>query len=376
MTVNDDRRGTRRSLFDYMDAVEEDATENKYCAKMTMHNEAGVEQFFVYPLLKDLGYKDNEIRVKESLTEIVVSRGRKGEAYKPDYALVCEDMPRWVLDAKSPEEDVSKWSYQGAGYALGLNKEFPPEQNPCQYFVITNGLAFNVYAWDSKKPVITLTFAEFIDDNPNFLALKSLLNAKSARTGWSSKEKAKTTTTILKKPRVEEVKRVFKQCHDLIWKTEHLNPQPAFFEFVKVMFVKLWEDRKLHEDAVIGPLLRAGQPIPKDRIVFSSEWVENTQKSTGIDNPIDKVLFEKLAETLKEGVARGHKKPIFDDDERIRLEPVMHFFRTAGSYYGYCLSAYLLSRTRITRVAGRNTLNSAAPGANQTKQAYKVHNRL
>ncbi|MGI4789538.1 MAG: hypothetical protein ACRYFS_11885, partial [Janthinobacterium lividum] len=32
------------------------------------------------------------------------------------------------------------------------------------------------------------------------------------------------------------------------------------------------------------------------------------------------------------------------------LEPVMHFFRTAGSYYGYCLSAYLLSRTRITRV--------------------------
>ncbi|MGI4788992.1 MAG: type II toxin-antitoxin system VapC family toxin, partial [Janthinobacterium lividum] len=39
-----------------------------------------------------------------------------------------------------------------------------------------------------------------------------------------------------------------------------------------------------------------------------------------------------------------------DSALEVVLEPVMHFFRTAGSYYGYCLSAYLLSRTRITRV--------------------------
>ena len=99
-----------------------------------------------------------------------------------------------------------------------------------------------------------------------------------------------------------------------------MNPQPAFFEFVKIMFVKLWQDKKLHNDPELGPAIAANDPIPRERIIFSTRWVDRLEEG-GVENPVDKVLFERLTQTLAEAVANGEKKPIFDDRERIRLNP-------------------------------------------------------
>lgn len=320
------RRGTgkrsdsssRRTLFDYLDEAEQESNENKFCNRGVLKSEAGVEQFFVLPMLRELGYEDDEIRLKESLAEIVVARGRKKENYKPDYVLNCADAPRWLIDAKAPDEDLDDWVYQGRGYALGLNSEIAGA-NPCRYFVLTNGIALQVYAWDEKEPVLALEFGDFVDDNPSFLNLKSLLSARAARRGWIVKTPTKLDTLTLKKPNIEEIKRVFNQCHQLIWKTEKMNPQPAFFEFVKIMFVKLFEDRQLHNDPNIGPALREGKPLAKDQVVFSNYWI-NKLISSGVENPIDSILFEKLARNIREGVSRGKKKPIFEDTERIKLQ--------------------------------------------------------
>lgn len=308
----------RPSLLDYVEEAERSVEANKYCKKDVLRNEASVEEFFVSRLLSDLGYLDTEIRPKETLEELVVARGRKREKYKPDYAIVCGDKPRWIIDAKAPTENIDKWTYQGAGYAFGLNRSFSGE-NPCQLFVLTNGLVLTIFKWDDERPILSLEFPAFVEDDPKFLALRSLLGADAVRDGWASEKAARLDTSTLKTPPVEEVKRIFNSCHRLIWKAEKMSPQAAFFEFVKVMFVKLWQDRKLHEDQALGPMIRSGQAIPKHSIIFSTRWIDSRVKD-GVANPIDTVLFQKLADTLQESVARGHKKPIFRDGERIELE--------------------------------------------------------
>lgn len=307
----------RRTLFDYVKEAERKAANNKYCEKSVLRDEASVEEFFVSRLLKDLGYNDAEIKPKNTLKAITVSRGRKQENFRPDYALVCREKPRWVLDAKGTEENVDDWSYQTAGYALGLNQQFSGE-NPCQYHAVTNGYELKVYRWDEAAPIHELRFEDFVDDNPKFLALRSLLGVRAARRGWKQSSNAPSPTITLARPTVEEVKRAFNSCHRLIWKAEKMNPQPAFVEFIKIMFVKLLEDRKLHDDAELGPLIVSQQPIPKDRLVFSTAWIE-AREAEGIANPVDQILFKRVAEILQEAVVRGKKKPVFPPDEKIKL---------------------------------------------------------
>lgn len=309
----------RPTLFDYILDVEKAIDSNKYCSKSVLGNEASVEEFFIRRLVKDLGYLDEEIKPKESLAEVAIAKGQKKENYKPDYVLVCTK-PCWLIDAKATDKAVDDWAYQGAGYALYLNQQFTGE-DPCQYYVITNGLALKVWQWNEAEPILTMDFSDLVDGNPKFLKLRALLGAEVARSGWVVGSKApKPILVTLKKPSIEEVKRVFKNCHALIWKAEKLNPQPAFFEFVKIMFLKLGQDKRIHEDPELGALIKAGQPIPRNSLAFSTHWIESMQ-ANGVDNPIDGVLFKNLIQTLKEAVAKGKKKPIFNEGEPIRLHP-------------------------------------------------------
>ena len=58
---------------------------NKFCKWSELNNESSVEDFFVLPLLKDLGYTNEDIRSKQSIDEITVSvsGGRKKNLSNP-----------------------------------------------------------------------------------------------------------------------------------------------------------------------------------------------------------------------------------------------------------------------------------------------------
>lgn len=309
----------RRSIYDYIASSEEGKTENKYCRKTDLRNEASVESFFVNRLLKDLGYRDQEIRTKESIAELVISAGgRRKEKFKPDYVIICAGEPRWLLDAKAPDEDIDNWYYQCAGYAHAINSKYKGEK-PLRYFAITNGLVFKLFLWDEEGPILTLRFSDFMDGNPKFAALRSDIAPEKARMRWKKASERRMETIVLEKPSIPQVKRIFRRCHQIIWKTEKMSPQAAFFEFVKVMFVKLWEDRRIHEDETLGPLVRKGKPIPQDSITFSTRWIDSLAGTT--ENPVDILLFQPLVKALHEGVVRRVKKPIFDDNAKIRLQP-------------------------------------------------------
>ena len=50
---------------------------NLYCRLSDLSNEASVEQFFVSRMLEDLGYRDNQIKPKETLDKLATPGRRK-----------------------------------------------------------------------------------------------------------------------------------------------------------------------------------------------------------------------------------------------------------------------------------------------------------
>ena len=295
-----------------------DPTSNKYCSSTDLGNEASVESFFVLRLLKDLGYQDQEMKTKEAIDELRVPKGRKREPYKPDFLLVCGDKPRWLIDAKNTGEDIENWTYQCAGYSLLFNRKFT--DNPLRFYMLTNGLLTRVYAWDQEEAILSLRFADFVNGNPRFETLKKLLGAATARQGWESESKIKAPTgPILTRPTMEVVKRAFLRCHRIIWKAEKVSPQAAFVKFAKLLFVKLWEDRRLRDNPAWFAKIGAGDPLPPNVVRFSTDWI--TQEETHDPNPIGNTLFRQLAESIEQEIAQRKRKRIFDPAETLGISP-------------------------------------------------------
>ena len=149
-----------------------------------------------------------------------------------------------------------------------------------------------------------------------FKALLSVSNLKSKRP-----EKAvESQTFALEKPTAEVAKRVFAQCHKIIWKSEGYSPTAAFLEFVKLMFVKLWADRELREDEETRELLNQEGVIklPKASVTFSVHWIESRSEA---ESPVNDMLFKKLRDAIERDIARRHKKRIFEKGERINMQP-------------------------------------------------------
>ncbi len=309
----------RQTLFDSLGEAVRDR--NLFCAKADLTGpESRVEAFFLNRLLSALGYRDSEIRTKDRVEELPVPKGRKTVNFRPDYVLVSGDKPRIVIDAKSTDEDVDDWIDQCSGYSLVLNRRYTND-NPVRFFFISNGLMTKVFKWDEETPTLDLAFEDFQEGNPKWMEFRLMLEAKQARKGWRDAPQVTVhgDWLQLRRPEMGEVKKLFLRCHRLIWKTEKKGPISAFFEFSKIMFVKTYEDRRLHLDPDLAPLLAKGKPIPSDKVRFSRRWIESLETTN--DNPVDALLFRKLMEELEELVVAGTKKRIFEPNEHINLGP-------------------------------------------------------
>lgn len=305
------RASGRRTLFDSLANGG-----GLYCDRKELVNEASVETFFVNRMLEDLEYRDRQIKTKQSISALTVSLGgNKTVKYKPDYAITYRSKPRWVIDAKHPEESLDKWVPQCRGYCLGLNAKFRNE-NPVRWFMLTNGIETRVYEWDHDDPVVTLSFADFASGNPNYEQLRSLLSAINI----VATSPVEANNFKFEKPTPQQAKALFAQCHKAIWKSEGQGRVGAFMEFTKLMFVKLWCDRQLRQDETIKALLDKPGPayLPKDAVAFSTQWIER-EKLTA--SPVNDILFKRLRDDIELDIARKKKKRIFDHDEKIDMRP-------------------------------------------------------
>jgi len=279
---------------------------NMFCDKSNLTNEAQVESLFVERLIKALDYPDNRVSRKTSIAEIVIGKGSKKEHYKPDYVLFdSAGEPIIVMDAKSPYEKIEDYHYQVSSYALYLNQKYI-DKNPVRYTVLVNGYHFIVYPWDSDIAVFYLTFEDFRQDSEKWLELRTNLS-------YSAFKQVAFTKDVFRfeRPELTALIKTFHDCHNLIRKKDSLSPTDAFYEFSKLMFIKIREDNKIHQ--------KLSQDITpqKSDFIFSTDWIDSQSKVE--PNPFDSILFRQIQEELENKIKKGEKKRIFDEGERLNL---------------------------------------------------------
>ena len=283
---------------------------NLLCSHTDLHTEADVEALFVERLLRILRYPDNRIHRKEALDTLRIPRGSQNETYRPDYVLFDNsDMPRIIFDAKKPNQDPNNYRYQVAGYALGLNSRYS-DKNPVHFVVVSSGIKTIVWKWDDAEPVLSLNFSDFDIDNINFIELRSLLS-------YGAIEISEAVSDIMNfhRPKMDKLLSTFDTAHQLIWKKEKLGPTDAFYEFAKLIFVKLREDQR------ISRLITEGRTVNLSDLKFSRQWIHQQQASETNHNPIADILFEGIRKDLEISITEGEKKRIFDKDEKLKLKP-------------------------------------------------------
>lgn len=162
----------RPTLFDNIEPNTKE--ENIYCRLKDLTNEASVETFFVNRLLLDMGYRDHHIKTKQSVEGLRISLGSRIVYYKPDYCMVIQKKPRFVVDAKSTQENIYDYVEQCAHYCLILNRR--DETKSLKYFLLSNGLKTALFHWDSEEPIVELDFCDFQIGNEKYEKLRSLIS--------------------------------------------------------------------------------------------------------------------------------------------------------------------------------------------------------
>jgi type I restriction enzyme M protein len=167
-----------------------------------------------------------------------------------------------------------------------------------KYVWVTSKLKNEYFEIPAKKPKARIT----IPDVPQY-GVTGLARFKFAKDGGVTKSGQK----LFKLEVVErgELTRRFEQAHQALWGGGELNPSEAFDELDKLIFCKLWDERKLR---------KAGEPY--DFQIFTEETREKTERE----------LLERLKKLYEEG--RKKDPEVFKDD--IRLSPAKA--RTVVSY--------------------------------------------
>ncbi len=288
---------------------------NKYGDSADLRNEADVEQNFARRLLEDFGYSDSEILPKQSLDSLTVGgmRGHPQRKYKPDFGLRVARKIRWIIEAKAPDENLDSHEWQPRQYCMLLNGRKAGDK-PVKYHLLTNGLESRLYDRDLNEPLLKLKFTDFANGNQKFVQLQALVG----RLRILEDNEYVGPTIRLEKPPLGEVNAAFSWCHQHIYRKDDISQSDAFTEFVKLIALKLMSDRRIrdrHPEILVNEAIE----IPIGEVEFCVHWIELEESSS--TSPINDILFKRFMDDMKREIARERRKPIFEDDDFIRLKP-------------------------------------------------------
>lgn len=294
-----------------------DDYKNKYCSLANLQNESDVEQFFVLPILADLGYSADYLQTKATIPSTMIGKGKNKKTYVPDYlgySTKAKKKPVLVIDAKHPDESAEAGVDDAQLYASVVRRRMEAPK-PEQYCIGVNGHELIVKHYDGDAVLFCLAFTDFVDGNPAWRAFQKDMGRETLGRGA-----VRTGLFAFHKPSTGEIRALFEACHDVIWKREFESPVPAFWELCKLMFIKLHADKLIHADPELQVLLEAGQPLPGDKMIFSTRYIDNTINEAN-PNPIA-THFEAIRNKLESQILAGEKRRIFEADEQLRLAPL------------------------------------------------------
>lgn len=255
-------------------------------------------------LIFNYSYKPERIRLYESVKMGSDTREADIIVYNDD---ACEE-PHILVECK--RHDVSEQEFQQAieqaySYAYAL-------PNDIKYVWVTSGVKDEYFEVDKKRKTrITQP------DIPQFGVTK-LENYKYVYDAKSVEQKAgeqKFFDLEIVEERILTSR--FKQAHDALWAGGQLNPSEAFDELDKLIFCKIWDERK---DRL------PGQPYDFQIITVYKEEVKNWFKLSPeeLRRAIRDLENRKLADRVNNLYEEGRKKDpeVFRDNIRLTPEKI------------------------------------------------------
>jgi type I restriction-modification system DNA methylase subunit len=178
-----------------------------------------------------------------------------------------------------------------------------------RYVWVTSKLKNEYFEIPTQKPKARIT----IPDVPQY-GVTGLASFKFAKDGGITKTGQRLFP--LAKVSEDELTRRFEQAHQALWGGGELNPSEAFDELDKLIFCKLWDERKLRKTG-----------IPYDFQIITEDIKGKTDREIKeIQEKAERELFERLKKLYEEG--RKKDPEVFKDN--IRLSPAKA--RTVVSY--------------------------------------------
>ncbi|MDR1924991.1 MAG: type I restriction enzyme HsdR N-terminal domain-containing protein [Planctomycetaceae bacterium] len=144
--------------------------------------EDSVREIIVLPILKKLGYKQENIVRSKTLEHPFLKIGSQKRKVNliPDYLLKVENSFVWVLDAKAPNQKITTGDNLKQVYCYAAHPEIR-----CNYFALCNGLEFSLFRTNDYDVPILFFRIEDIDQNwdklKQYLSPSSFQNVKNIR---------------------------------------------------------------------------------------------------------------------------------------------------------------------------------------------------
>jgi type I restriction enzyme M protein len=175
-----------------------------------------------------------------------------------------------VVECKADNVAIDQKGYvQGSNYA---------QYERAKFFVTHNRRSTKFWKVDLEKRA------------PNYSEVKDIPHASD------SDKQIEELLSKLKPFEGKEFADLLHACHNVIRNNEHLDPAAAFDEIAKILFIKVWVERRLKEKK-------------ERKNIFSVEFLRSQLGK----NPIQS-LFDETKEAYR-------TDKIFDKDERINLRP-------------------------------------------------------
>ena len=246
-------------------------------------------------LILDYNYPVNRIR-----QFVPVTMGR--EVKEADIVIYDDDMcmsPHILVECK--RQEVSEAEYQQAieqaySYAFAL---------PCdvKFVWVTSGIKSDYFEVDKNQNT-----RNQMPDIPQF-GVKNVASYKYVYGAEYLPEiSGKQRFFDLSVIEQSDLTRRFKQAHEALWAGGQLNPSEAFDELDKLIFCKIWDERKPR---------RMGEPYDFQIITVSKEEEKSETKRRLIENDN---LYKRIIALYEEG--RQKDKEVFRDNIRLTPEKI------------------------------------------------------
>lgn len=243
---------------------------------------------------------DYHYPVKRIKQFVPVTMGR--EVKEADIIVYDDDMcmrPRILVECK--RQEVSEAEYQQAieqaySYAFAL---------PCEvkYVWVTSGIKSDCFEVDKNQNT-----RNQLPDIPQF-GVKEVASYKYVyEAQYLPEELGKQRFFDLSVIDQSELTRRFKQAHEALWAGGQLNPSEAFDELDKLIFCKIWDERKPR---------RMGEPYDFQIITVPKEEEKNETQRRLIENDN---LYKRIIALYEEG--RKKDQEVFRDNIRLTPEKI------------------------------------------------------